>query len=125
MDSIDERDEVLVIVVFLWDGELGIYESMRLCGYHIEYLRMDIRSYQDAITTRVDSETMVIEYVIVLEDMFTYIEVATFDLLLYCGDVFHQHIGLDEWVSLRVRLKTRQYPEELVPSEYAHDIILG
>lgn len=61
---------------------------------------MDIDSFEDAMSTCIDSETVMIQDIIIFEDMFSYIEITTFDLLLNCGDVFHEHLALDEWISL-------------------------
>ena len=41
--------------------------------------------------TRVDSETMVIEDIIVFEYMFSDIEITSFDLFLDSGDIFREH----------------------------------
>ena len=41
-----------------------------------------------------------IKYIIIFEDMFAYIEISPFDLFLYRGDIFHEHLALDERISL-------------------------
>ena len=63
---------------------------------------MDISSLEDAIATGIDGETMLVEDIIIFENMLAYIEVATFDLLLYCGDISHESLGLDEGIMLRM-----------------------
>lgn len=63
---------------------------------------MDICSLEYPIATSVDGKTMLIEYIIIFEDMLAYIEVATFDLLLYGSDISHEGLGLDEGIMFRV-----------------------
>ena len=63
---------------------------------------MDIGSLEYSIATSIDGESVLIEDIIIFEDMLAYIEVATFDLLLYCGDISHESLGLDEGIMLRM-----------------------
>ena len=67
---------------------------------------------------------MVVEYVIVLQNVLSYVEIASLNLFLYRSDIFRQHLALDEWVSLWVTLEARKDAKKLVPSKYTHDIIL-
>ena len=66
---------------------------------------------------------MVVEYVIVLQNVLSYVEIASLNLFLYRSDIFRQHLALDEWVSLWVTLEARKDAKKLVPSKYTHDII--
>lgn len=63
---------------------------------------MDIGSLEYTIATSIDGETVLIEDIIIFEDMLAYVEVAAFDLLLYCGDISHQSLGLDEGIVFRM-----------------------
>jgi hypothetical protein len=51
---------------------------------------MDIGSFEDPTATSIYGETVLVEYIIILEDVFAYIEVATFDLFLDRGDISHE-----------------------------------
>jgi hypothetical protein len=79
--------------------------TIDLTPYHLDDIGMDISSIDDLPSAGVDRETMVIEYVIILEHVFSHIEVPTLDLLLDGRDVPHEHLALDEWISLRMRLE--------------------
>ena len=43
-----------------------------------------------------------IEYIIIFEDMFADIEVASFDLFLDGGYIFRKHLALDERIAFGV-----------------------
>ena len=65
-----------------------------------------------------------VEYVIVLQNVLSYVEIASLNLFLYRSDIFRQHLALDELISLWVTLEARKDANKLVSTEYTHDIIL-
>lgn len=77
------------------------------------------------MSAAVDDETVLIHDIIVFKDMFSHVEMTSFHLFLNSSDSFGQCLTLDEWFVFRqAREKWRiEHREELVASEYSHDII--
>ena len=67
---------------------------------------------------------MMIQYIVVFENVFSYIEISPFYLFLYRGDIFHEHIALDKGISFGMRFETREDREEFISAKYSHNIIL-